>query len=149
MVRNLFYEICPKNDVAKQIIQYINSRKGESGIIYCLSRKKVDEISEILQINGIKSLPYHAGLDSKTRVAHQEAFLMDDCDVIVATIAFGMGIERVTMLRYGVADLRLSFDNELVFLHPFEISFEKFACLLGGAGGAMGWHGPERRRKAN
>ncbi len=98
---NLFYEICPKNDVAKQIIQYINCRKGESGIVYCLSRKKVDEISEILQINGIKSLPYHAGLDSKTRVTHQEAFLMDDCDVIVATIAFGMGIDKPD-IRYVI-----------------------------------------------
>lgn len=98
---NLFYEICPKNDVAKQIMQYISSRKGESGIVYCLSRKKVDEISEILQINGIKALPYHAGLDSKKRVEHQEAFLMDDCDVIVATIAFGMGIDKPD-IRYVI-----------------------------------------------
>ena len=98
---NLFYEICPKNDVAKQIMQYISSRKGESGIIYCLSRKKVDEISEILQINGINALPYHAGLDSKKRVEHQEAFLMDDCDVIVATIAFGMGIDKPD-IRYVI-----------------------------------------------
>ena len=91
---NLFYEIQPKKDVAKQIIQYINTRKGESGIIYCLSRKKVEEIAEVLQINGINALPYHAGLEAKKRVAHQEAFLMDDCDVIVATIAFGMGIDK-------------------------------------------------------
>ena len=91
---NLFYEIQPKKDVAKQIIQYINSRKGESGIVYCLSRKKVEEIAEVLQINGINALPYHAGLEAKKRVAHQEAFLMDDCDVIVATIAFGMGIDK-------------------------------------------------------
>jgi len=92
--RNLFYEIQPKKDVAKQIIQYINNRKGESGIIYCLSRKKVEEIAELLQINGINALPYHAGLEAKKRVAYQEAFLMDDCDVIVATIAFGMGIDK-------------------------------------------------------
>ena len=91
---NLFYEIQPKKDVAKQIIQYINNRKGESGIVYCLSRKKVEEIAEVLQKNGINALPYHAGLEAKKRVAHQEAFLMDDCDVIVATIAFGMGIDK-------------------------------------------------------
>ena len=98
---NLFYEIQPKKDVAKQIIQYINSRKGESGIIYCLSRKKVEEIAEILQINGINALPYHAGLESKKRVMHQEAFLMDDCNVIVATIAFGMGIDKPD-IRYVI-----------------------------------------------
>jgi ATP-dependent DNA helicase RecQ len=91
---NLFYEIQPKKDVAKQIIQYISNRKGESGIVYCLSRKKVEEIAETLQINGINALPYHAGLEAKKRVTHQEAFLMDDCDVIVATIAFGMGIDK-------------------------------------------------------
>ena len=91
---NLFYEIQPKKDVAKQIIQFINNRKGESGVIYCLSRKKVEEIAEILQINGINALPYHAGLDSKKRVEHQDAFLMDDCAVMVATIAFGMGIDK-------------------------------------------------------
>lgn len=98
---NLFYEIQPKNDVAKQIIQYIKDRKEESGVIYCLSRKKVEEIAETLQINGINALPYHAGLDSKTRVAHQEAFLMDDCAVIVATIAFGMGIDKAD-IRYVI-----------------------------------------------
>ncbi len=98
---NLFYEIRPKEDVAKQIIQYINNHRGESGIVYCLSRKKVEEIAETLQINGIKALPYHAGLEAKKRVAHQEAFLMDDCDVIVATIAFGMGIDKPD-IRYVV-----------------------------------------------
>tara|TARA_B100001250_G_scaffold74574_1_gene60934 strand:- start:6055 stop:8238 length:2184 start_codon:yes stop_codon:yes gene_type:complete len=98
---NLFYEIKPKKDIAKQIIQYIQSRKGESGVIYCLSRKKVEEIAEILQINGINALPYHAGLESKKRVAHQEAFLMDDCAVIVATIAFGMGIDKPD-IRYVI-----------------------------------------------
>ena len=98
---NLFYEIKPKKDIAKQIIQYIQERKGESGVIYCLSRKKVEEIAEILQINGINALPYHAGLESKKRVAHQEAFLMDDCAVIVATIAFGMGIDKPD-IRYVI-----------------------------------------------
>ena len=98
---NLFYEIVPKKDVAKQIIQQINTRKGESGIVYCLSRKKVEEIAATLQINGIKALPYHAGLDAKTRVQHQEAFLMDDCNVIVATIAFGMGIDKPD-IRYVI-----------------------------------------------
>tara|TARA_B100001758_G_C18412998_1_gene617246 strand:+ start:123 stop:2306 length:2184 start_codon:yes stop_codon:yes gene_type:complete len=98
---NLFYEIKPKKDVAKQIIQYIKNRKGESGVVYCLSRKKVEEIAEVLQINGINALPYHAGLESKKRVEHQEAFLMDDCDVIVATIAFGMGIDKPD-IRYVI-----------------------------------------------
>jgi ATP-dependent DNA helicase RecQ len=91
---NLFYEIQAKKDVAKQIIQYIKNRPEESGVVYCLSRKKVEEIAEILQINGINALPYHAGLESKKRIEHQEAFLMDDCNVIVATIAFGMGIDK-------------------------------------------------------
>ncbi len=98
---NLYYEITQKKDVAKQIIQYISNRKGESGIIYCLSRKKVEEIAETLQINGIKALPYHAGLESKKRVENQEAFLMDDCNVIVATIAFGMGIDKPD-IRYVI-----------------------------------------------
>ncbi len=91
---NLFYDIMPKVDVAKQIIKFIRDREGESGIVYCLSRKKVEEIAETLQINGIKALPYHAGLEAKKRVANQDAFLMEDCDVIVATIAFGMGIDK-------------------------------------------------------
>lgn len=91
---NLFYEIKPKFDVAKQIIKFIHKHEGESGIVYCLSRKKVEEIAETLQINGIKALPYHAGLEAKKRVAHQDAFLMEDCNIIVATIAFGMGIDK-------------------------------------------------------
>ena len=98
---NLFYEIKPKKDIAKQIIQYIKYRNGESGIVYCLSRKKVEEIAEILQINGINALPYHAGLEAKKRIEHQEAFLMDDCTVIVATIAFGMGIDK-SDIRYVI-----------------------------------------------
>ena len=99
--KNLFYEIRPKQDIAKQLIKYINERQGESGIVYCLSRKKVEEIAEILQINGIKALPYHAGLETKKRVAHQDAFLMEECDVIVATIAFGMGIDKPD-IRYVI-----------------------------------------------
>ena len=91
---NLYYEIRPKRDVEKQIIRYIKNHAGKSGIIYCLSRKKVEEISELLQVNDIKALPYHAGLDSTTRAKHQDMFLMEDVDVIVATIAFGMGIDK-------------------------------------------------------
>ena len=91
---NLYYEIRPKRDVEKQIIRYIKNHAGKSGIIYCLSRKKVEEISELLQVNDIKALPYHAGLDSTTRAKHQDMFLMEDADVIVATIAFGMGIDK-------------------------------------------------------
>jgi len=91
---NLYYEIRPKKDVKKEIIKYINRHAGKSGIVYCLSRKKVEEIAELLQVNGINALPYHAGLDSGTRARHQDMFLMEDADVIVATIAFGMGIDK-------------------------------------------------------
>lgn len=94
---NLYYEVKPKgkkNDVLKDLVSYIAARKGKTGIIYCLSRKKVEEIAGVLKANGVKALPYHAGLDAKTRAAHQDAFLMEDCDVIVATIAFGMGIDK-------------------------------------------------------
>ena len=91
---NLYYDIRPKINVEKEIIKYIKQNPGKSGIIYCLSRKKVEEIAETLQVNGINALPYHAGLESKTRVKHQDAFLMEDVDVIVATIAFGMGIDK-------------------------------------------------------
>ncbi|WP_299010091.1 ATP-dependent DNA helicase RecQ [uncultured Tenacibaculum sp.] len=92
---NLFYEVRPKTkDVEKDIIRFIKQRLGKSGIIYCLSRKKVEEIAQILQVNGINAVPYHAGLDAKTRVKHQDMFLMEDCDVVVATIAFGMGIDK-------------------------------------------------------
>ena len=92
---NLFYEVRPKTkDVEKDIIRFVKQRLGKSGIIYCLSRKKVEEIAQILQVNGIKAVPYHAGLDAKTRVRHQDMFLMEDCDVVVATIAFGMGIDK-------------------------------------------------------
>ena len=91
---NLYYEIRPKRDVEKEIIKYVKRHAGKSGIIYCLSRKKVEEISEVLQVNGIKALAYHAGLDSTTRAKHQDMFLMEDTDIIVATIAFGMGIDK-------------------------------------------------------
>ncbi|MBI1838463.1 MAG: DNA helicase RecQ [Flavobacteriia bacterium] len=91
---NLYYEIRPKKDVEKEIIRYIRSKQGKSGIIYCLSRKKVEEISELLQVNGINALPYHAGLDANTRARHQDMFLMEETSVIVATIAFGMGIDK-------------------------------------------------------
>ncbi|MBE7645461.1 RecQ family ATP-dependent DNA helicase [Tenacibaculum finnmarkense] len=92
---NLFYEVCPKTkDIEKDIIRFIKQRMGKTGIIYCLSRKKVEEIAQVLQVNGINALPYHAGLDAKKRARHQDMFLMEDCDVIVATIAFGMGIDK-------------------------------------------------------
>jgi ATP-dependent DNA helicase RecQ len=91
---NLFYEVRPKKEVAKEIVRYIKSQPGKSGIIYCLSRKKVEEIAELLNLNGIKALPYHAGLEPKVRADTQDAFLMEDVEVIVATIAFGMGIDK-------------------------------------------------------
>lgn len=91
---NLFYEVRPKVDIDKQIIKFIKTRKGQSGIIYCLSRKKVEEMAQILELNGFSALPYHAGLDAKTRAEHQDKFLMQDVDIIVATIAFGMGIDK-------------------------------------------------------
>lgn len=91
---NLFYEVRPKKNVVKEIVRFIKGQAGKTGIIYCLSRKKVEEISEVLNINGIKALPYHAGLDAKTRADTQDKFLMEDVDVIVATIAFGMGIDK-------------------------------------------------------
>ena len=92
---NLFYEVRPKTkEVEKDIIRFVKQHIGKSGIIYCLSRKKVEEISQVLQVNGIKAVPYHAGLDAKTRVKHQDMFLMENCDVVVATIAFGMGIDK-------------------------------------------------------
>jgi ATP-dependent DNA helicase RecQ len=91
---NLYYEMRPKRDVEKQIIKYIKVRMGESGIIYCLSRKKVEEVAKLLQVNGINALPYHAGLETSVRARHQDMFLMEESDVIVATIAFGMGIDK-------------------------------------------------------
>jgi len=92
---NLFYEVRPKTvNVYKDIIRFVRKYDNKSGIIYCLSRKKVEEIAQVLQVNGIKAVPYHAGLDSKTRARHQDMFLMEDIDVVVATIAFGMGIDK-------------------------------------------------------
>ena len=92
---NLFYEVRSKtNEINKDIIYFIKKREGKSGIIYCLSRKSVNELSEFLQVNGVNALPYHAGLEPKTRVKNQDMFLMEECDIIVATIAFGMGIDK-------------------------------------------------------
>jgi ATP-dependent DNA helicase RecQ len=91
---NLYYEIRPKKDVQREIIRYIKQHEGRSGIIYCLSRKKVEETAEMLNVNGIKALPYHAGMDAGQRASHQDQFLMEQVDVIVATIAFGMGIDK-------------------------------------------------------
>ena len=91
---NLYYEIRPKVNVDREIVKFINQHKGKSGIVYCLSRRKVEEFSQLLQVNGINALSYHAGLDQKTRVANQDKFLMEEADVIVATIAFGMGIDK-------------------------------------------------------
>ena len=91
---NLYYEIRPKVDVAKEIIRFIRANSGKSGIVYCLSRKKVEEIASILAVNGINALPYHAGLEANVRAETQDKFLMEEIDVIVATIAFGMGIDK-------------------------------------------------------
>ncbi len=91
---NLYYEVRPKKNVIAEIIKYVKNNNGKSGIVYCLSRKKVEEIAETLQVNGVKALPYHAGLDAATRAKHQDMFLMEEADVIVATIAFGMGIDK-------------------------------------------------------
>jgi ATP-dependent DNA helicase RecQ len=91
---NLYYEVRPKVNVIKEVIKYVKSQHGKSGIIYCLSRKKVEELAETLRVNGIKALPYHAGLEAKERAKTQDMFLMEDIDVIVATIAFGMGIDK-------------------------------------------------------
>ncbi|GAA0747996.1 RecQ family ATP-dependent DNA helicase [Gaetbulibacter jejuensis] len=92
---NLFYEVRPKTkSVDADIIRFIKQNEGKSGIVYCLSRKRVEELAQVLQVNGINAVPYHAGLDPKTRVKHQDMFLMEDADVVVATIAFGMGIDK-------------------------------------------------------
>lgn len=91
---NLYYEVRSKQEVTKEIIKYIKNNIGKSGIIYCLSRKKVEELAETLKVNNIKALPYHAGMDSATRTLNQDKFLMEEADIIVATIAFGMGIDK-------------------------------------------------------
>ena len=104
---NLFYEVRSKNEQTNNdLIKFVKSMSGKSGIVYCLSRKKVEEISELLVLNNIKSVPYHAGLDSKTRSQNQDAFLMEDVDVVVATIAFGMGIDKPDIrfvIHYDIA----------------------------------------------
>ena len=91
---NLFYEVRAKRNVIKEIVKFVKQNPGKSGIIYCLSRKKVEEVAEVLSLNGVKALPYHAGLDPKVRADTQDKFLMEDVEVIVATIAFGMGIDK-------------------------------------------------------
>ncbi|MEC3907371.1 RecQ family ATP-dependent DNA helicase [Tamlana sp. 2201CG12-4] len=92
---NLYYEVRPKTkNVDADIIRFIKQNEGKSGIVYCLSRKRVEELAQVLQVNGINAVPYHAGLDAKTRSSHQDKFLMEDVDVVVATIAFGMGIDK-------------------------------------------------------
>ena len=92
---NLYYEVQPKTDqIESGIIRFVKQNEGKSGIIYCLSRKKVEQLAQTLQVNSIKAIPYHAGLDNKTRVKNQDMFLKEDCDVVVATIAFGMGIDK-------------------------------------------------------
>jgi ATP-dependent DNA helicase RecQ len=91
---NLYYEVKAKQNAKKQLVKFINQHKGKSGIVYCLSRKKVEEIAELLTVNGFKALPYHAGLDADVRMKNQDAFLNENCDIVVATIAFGMGIDK-------------------------------------------------------
>lgn len=92
--KNLYYEVRPKVEAKKQLVRYILEHKGKSGIVYCLSRKKVEEIAELLRVNNIKAAPYHAGMDAATRMKNQDDFLNEEIDVIVATIAFGMGIDK-------------------------------------------------------
>lgn len=91
---NLFYEVLPKIESKKALIKFVHAQEGKTGIVYCHSRKKVEELAELLKVNGVKALPYHAGMDSTSRINHQDEFLSDDASVIVATIAFGMGIDK-------------------------------------------------------
>jgi ATP-dependent DNA helicase RecQ len=92
--KNLYYEVQPKADPVTQVIKHVKKNMGKSGIVYCLSRRKVEELAEVLNVNGIKAVPYHAGLDSKVRTRHQDMFLNEEVEVVVATIAFGMGIDK-------------------------------------------------------
>ncbi|MEX2233490.1 MAG: ATP-dependent DNA helicase RecQ, partial [Cyclobacteriaceae bacterium] len=92
--KNLYYEVRPKKETKKQLIKFVKEHKGKSGIIYCLSRKKVEEIAQLLRVNGFKAAPYHAGLDPGVRMKNQDDFLNEETDIIVATIAFGMGIDK-------------------------------------------------------
>ncbi len=98
---NLYYEVVPKLESKQKLVQFVRKRKGQSGIIYCLSRKKVEELAELLQVNGVKALPYHAGLEPTQRIRHQDAFLNEEVEVVTATIAFGMGIDKADV-RYVV-----------------------------------------------
>lgn len=117
---NLYYSVQPKNSVEKDMIRLLREHEGKSAIIYCLSRQKVEEIAQLLQLNGISSLPYHAGLDNGTRAKHQDAFLQEDIQVIVATIAFGMGIDKP--------------DVRLVIHHDIPKSLESYYQETGRAG---------------
>lgn len=108
---NLYYEVRPKIDIDRQIVKYIKEHNGQSGIIYCLSRKKVEEFSQLLKVNGISALPYHAGLDTKIRSKHQDMFLMQESDVIVATVAFGMGIDKPDVRYVMHYDLSKSLES--------------------------------------
>ena len=92
--KNLYYEVRPKKETKKQLIKFLKDNKGKSGVIYCLSRKKVEEIAQLLNVNGFKAAPYHAGLDPDVRMKNQDDFLNEETDIIVATIAFGMGIDK-------------------------------------------------------
>ena len=98
------------------IIDFVENKPNESGIIYCLSRKTTEELAEKLSKNGISAKAYHAGLDNTTRAKTQDQFINDDCQVVCATIAFGMGIERIAMLRHGIPDIRMLYDNDVRFL---------------------------------
>ena len=131
---NLYYEVKPKSKPENQIIKFIKENSGKSGIIYCLSRKKVEELADILVVNGIKALPYHAGMDSATRSANQDKFLMEEVDVIVATIAFGWELTnrmyallsitiyqralKATTRKPGVPDATAAKENALHFIRP-------------------------------
>ena len=132
---NLFYEIRPKVNIDREIVKFISQHKGKSGIVYCLSRRKVEEFAQLLQVNGVNALPYHAGLDQKTRVTNQDKFLMEECDVIVATIAFGMGIDKP--------------DVRFVIHYDIPKSLESYyqetgrACRDGGEGYCVAFYDPK------